>query len=37
MNAGCVCYPDDLVQALCAQHAYKAEPLGPMKLIKELT
>jgi hypothetical protein len=28
MDRGCVCFPDERVQALCAQHARKSEPLG---------
>jgi len=32
MPRGCVCHADQL-QALCAQHALKATPLGDMLLI----
>ena len=32
MPRGCACHPDQ-VQALCAQHAVKAEPLAGMTLI----
>jgi hypothetical protein len=28
LSAGCVCWPNDHEQYLCAQHAYKIEPLG---------
>lgn len=33
---GCVCFPDETEQALCAQHWYKATPLGEMSVIEEL-
>lgn len=32
---GCICW-DDPVQALCNQHAYKAETDGPFKLIDKI-
>lgn len=32
MPKGCVCWPDQ-VQALCAQHAVSAEPIGDMTLM----
>lgn len=28
---GCLCFPDDKEQALCAQHLYKAESSGPIE------
>lgn len=34
LERGCVCYPDDRRQALCAQHAFNAEPLGWMRLVE---
>ena len=37
VSKGCACYPHDREQALCAQHAVNAEPLGTMTLIKDLT
>lgn len=33
LSRGCVCYPDDREQWLCAQHAVRAEPLGEMERI----
>lgn len=33
MDQGCVCYPYDREQDLCATHAYKATPLGEMVLL----
>lgn len=33
MSEGCVCYPDDREQDLCAQHAIRATPLGDMVLL----
>lgn len=33
MDRGCFCRPDDRVQDLCAQHEYKASPLGSMDLL----
>lgn len=32
MDEGCACYPDH-IQALCAQHATTAEPLGSFIMI----
>lgn len=37
MSNGCVCFPDDKQQALCAQHAMRSEPLGTMEMIEDLT
>lgn len=34
MDRGCVCYPDDREQDLCAQHVLRATPLGSMTLIR---
>ena len=33
MSAGCVCFPDDREQDLCAQHAISAEPLVEMHCV----
>lgn len=33
---GCVCFRDRIVQPLCAQHEYKARPLGRMILVTRL-
>lgn len=33
LDEGCVCYPNDKVQALCEQHIYKSTPLRNMKCI----
>jgi len=32
-SSGCTCFPDDRIQALCAQHVISAEPLGSFELI----
>lgn len=37
LSDGCACFPDDREQALCAQHALKASPIGAMTLTKDLT
>jgi hypothetical protein len=37
MDAGCICFPDDRQQALCAQHAMRSTPLGSMVLADDLT
>jgi hypothetical protein len=34
MDRGCVCFPDDREQDLCAQHVVRATPLGGMELIE---
>jgi hypothetical protein len=36
LDHGCVCFPEDREQALCAHHWYKSEPLGAMAVIEEL-
>lgn len=33
MDAGCVCFPDDRAQWLCAQHLVISEPLGSFETI----
>lgn len=33
-SKGCVCFPDDRVQDLCAQHACHSTPIGTMCLIQ---
>lgn len=33
LDRGCVCYPDDREQALCAQHVVRATPLGGFDLV----
>jgi hypothetical protein len=33
LDRGCYCYPDDKIQALCAQHECNATPLGKMILV----
>lgn len=35
MDAGCVCFPDDREQDLCAQHIVRSTPLGSMTLIRK--
>lgn len=35
MERGCVCFPDDREQDLCAHHEYKSTPLGDMDMIRE--
>jgi hypothetical protein len=37
MDRGCVCFPDDREQALCAQHIIRATPLGSMELLEDYT
>lgn len=34
MDAGCLCYPDDREQDLCAQHVLRANPRGSMELVQ---
>lgn len=34
MDRGCICYPNDRIQALCLQHAMKSEPIGEMEMIE---
>lgn len=34
MDAGCVCFPEDRFQDLCAQHIIRATPLGSMELVE---
>lgn len=33
---GCFCSPD-VIQALCTQHAFRATPIGDMRLIEDMT
>ena len=33
LDEGCICFPDDREQDLCAQHAVRATPLGNMELV----
>ena len=35
-DKGCGCYPNDRLQALCAQHVDKATPIGGMRFIGRL-
>lgn len=37
LDKGCVCFPDDREQFLCAHHLYKSTPLGSFDVIEELT
>jgi hypothetical protein len=37
LSKGCICYPDDREQALCAQHLVRATPLGDEELKEDLT
>jgi len=32
-DRGCYCYPNDKIQALCAQHECDATPIGRMILV----
>lgn len=34
MSRGCVAFPHHLVQALCAHHEFRSEPLGSMVLLR---
>lgn len=36
MDEGCVCFPDDREQLLCAQHAINSEPLGSFVVVESL-
>jgi hypothetical protein len=33
LDRGCTCFPDDKIQALCAQHEYDATPINDMMLV----
>jgi hypothetical protein len=33
LDHGCFCFPDDKIQALCAQHEHKSTPIGNMVLV----
>jgi hypothetical protein len=35
LSDGCMCFPDDREQALCAQHEDRATPLGDMTLLRD--
>ena len=35
MSAGCICYPNDREQDLCAQHENRATPLGRMVMVED--
>lgn len=37
MPGGCLCHPEDRVQALCLHHSHRATPLDGMKLLFDLT
>jgi hypothetical protein len=37
LSRGCVVYPNDRRQALCAHHAFRATPLGSLDLIEDFT
>jgi hypothetical protein len=37
LDKGCVCFPGDREQALCAHHWYKSEPLGSFDVIEQYT
>jgi hypothetical protein len=33
---GCIAWPDQTLQALCAHHEKRSQPLGGMELLKDL-
>ena len=37
MDEGCLCHPEDRVQALCLHHTRRASPHGSMVLLLDLT
>lgn len=37
MEEGCLCHPEDRVQALCFHHIHRATPLGDMDLLFDFT
>jgi hypothetical protein len=37
MDQGCVCYPADREQWLCAQHEHRSEPLGSWEVLLEVS
>lgn len=35
LSHGCICYPDDRVQALCCHHAERITPLGSIDMVAD--
>lgn len=36
LSEGCICFPEDREQALCAQHYVRMTPLGSVRVIEWL-